>query len=79
MNNEEQVNDHIEEDDNTNNIVEEGSTNTLSMTHSMLEWMMMMMIMKMMNLIMFMIYLFLRRHTDPFMRAPTQIFSLLYC
>ena len=68
MNNEEQVNDHIEEDDNTDNIVEADSTN------SMLEWMMMMM-----TLMMFMIYLFLRRHTNPFMKNPTQIFSLLYC
>ena len=29
MNNEEQVNDHIEEDDHTENIVEDDSTNTL--------------------------------------------------
>ena len=73
MNNEEQVNDHID------NIVEDDSTNTLihdtfnvrmdddDDDHEM------------MTLMMFMIYLFLRRHTNPFMKAPTQIFSLLYC
>ena len=78
MNNEEQDNDHTEEDNHTDNVVAYDGTNTLNL---MLEWMMMMvMIMKiLMTLMMFTIYLFLRRHTNPFMKAPTQIFSLLYC
>ena len=79
MNNEDQCNDHIEEDDHTDNIVEDDSTNTLihdtfnvrmdddDDDHEM------------MTLMMFMIYLFLGSHTNPFMKAPTQIFSLLHC
>ena len=79
MNNGKQVNDHIEEDDHIDNIVEDDGTNTL--IHDTF------------NVRMdddhddhendefdgFHDYLFLRRHTNPFMRAPTQIFSLLYC
>ena len=80
MNNEEQVTDHIEEDDHTDNIVEDDSTNKL--IHDTFN-------VRMDDddddnhenddLIMFVIYLFLRKHRNPFMNTPTQIFSLLYC
>ena len=78
----EQFNDPIEEDDHTNNVVEDDGTNTLINDsfnvrmdddddddhENIYDFDMM-----------FMIYLFLRRHMDPFMKDPTQILSLLYC
>ena len=76
MNNGEQINDHIEEDDHTDNIVEDDGTDKL--IHDTF------------NVIVdddnddhenheFDDDLFLRRHTNPFMKDPKQIFSLLYC
>ena len=69
----EQVIDHIEEYDHTNNVVEDNGTNTLIHDSFNVRIMMMMkMIMKiLMTLMMFMIYLFLRRNTNPFMKAST--------
>ena len=77
----EQVNDHIEQDYHTDNVVEDDGTNTL--IHDSFN-------VRMddeddndneilMTLMMFTIYLFSIRHTNPFMKAPKQIFSLLYC
>ena len=76
-----QVMDHIEEDDHTDNIVEDDSTNKLihdtfnvrmddddDDDHENID-----------DFEVFMIYLFLRRHTDSITKATTQIFSLLYC
>ena len=40
MLNGEHVNDHIEEDDHTDNVVEDDSANTLIHDHLILEWMM---------------------------------------
>ena len=79
MNNGEQVNDHIEEDDHTDNIVEDDGTNTLIHDTFNVRMDVDDNDNEMMSLMVFMIYLFLIRHTNPFMRAPTQIFSLLYC
>ena len=65
------MNDHIEQDDHTDNVVEDDGTNTLIHDSFNVRIMMMMkMIMKiLMTLMMFMIYLFLRRHMNPFMKA----------
>ena len=77
-NNGEQVNDPIEEDDHTDNVVEDDGTNTL--IHDTF------------NVRMDdddhdhenddfddVDNLLLEKHTNPFMKAPTQIFYLLYC
>ena len=80
MFNGEHVNDHIEQDDHIDNVVEDDGTNTL--IHDSFN-----VIMDddddddneiLMNLMMFTICLFSIRHMNPFMKAPTQIFSLLY-
>ena len=77
----EQVNVHIEEDDHTDNIVEDDGTNTLihdsfnvrmdnddDDKHENID-----------DFDGVLTYLFLRRNRNPFMRALTQIFSLVYC
>ena len=81
MNNGEKVNDQIEEVDHTDIIVEDDGTNTL--IHDSFN-------VRMdddddddnenvMTFMMLTIYLFSIRHMNPFMKAPKQIFSLLYC
>jgi hypothetical protein len=72
---EDQVNDPMEEDDDANNTVEEDGTNILiqetfnnvGMDDDDT------------NLMVFLIYLYLRRKVNLFMKAPKQVFSLLYC
>ena len=78
MKNGEQVNDHIEEDDHTDNIVEDDGTNTLIHDTFNVRMDVDDDDNEMMSLMVFMIYLFLRSLTSPYMRAPTQIFSILY-
>ena len=82
MNNGEQVNDHIEENIHIHNIVEDDGKNTLihdsfnvrmddydhDHDHENID-----------DFDDVMIYLFLRRHMNPFMKAPKQIFYHLYC
>jgi hypothetical protein len=70
---EDQVNDPMEEDDDANNTIEEDGTNILIQeTFNNV-------VMMMTSLMVFLIYMYLRRQVNLFMKAPKQFFSLLYC
>ena len=80
MFNGEQVNDHIEQHDYANDVIEDDGTNTL--IHDSFNVIMDDDDVDNENdddFMMFMIYLFSIRHMKPFMKAPKQIFCLLYC